>query len=67
MVVAVIVEFRPHAQGELLDVWQLRLVVNVLRKRVYVYTRVRNVNRWKARSAIWGSSFTRARNYAFLA
>ena len=38
MVVAVIVEFRPHAQGELLDVWQLRLVVNVLRKiRIRVY------------------------------
>ena len=38
MVVAVIVELRPHAQGELLDVWQLRLVLNVLRKRrVYVY------------------------------
>lgn len=32
MVVAVIVEFGPHAQRELLHVRQLRLVVNVLRK-----------------------------------
>lgn len=32
MIVGVVVEFGPHAQGELLGVRQLRLVVQVLRK-----------------------------------
>jgi len=44
MVIGVIMEFRPHAEGELLHVWQVHFVMDVLQdEEMYIHTHIRTL------------------------